>query len=198
MLNKIKEEYKNIYLSDLEEKIKKNTSGYFQKLLITLLNSNRRKNKDLDKKKCDDICNKLLVETNTEDDIFNIFNDYLGECSPAELVKISRGYHRKKGKILDALIEGTFSGSILELIKTILFANISPSEYFSQRIKEGLNNTNTLNRVIVVRNEIDIPKIKEYYKIKNRNNDLEKDIKKKLKDENEYYLKLLLELLNKK
>ena len=195
MLNKIKNEYKKLSI-DLEKVIKDKTSDYFQKLLITLLNSDRRKDKVPNIKECNNICNRL-IKGQSKEEIFNIFNEYLGSYSPVELMTISREYHRAQKKLLENFIEDYFSGNILKLIKTILFANICPSEYFGQKIREGLNNLNILNRVIIVRNEIDIPIIKEYYKINNCNHDMGNDIEKKLKNENECYKKLLLKLINR-
>ena len=199
MLKKIKKVYKNLYNKDLEKDVKGDTSGHFQKLLITLLQCNRNENSEINTEKCNQICEELynagekkIIGTDEQ-----IFNKYIGNCSPIELMTISREYHRNYGKILLKVIDSEFSGNIKKLIKTVLYANICPSEYFATRINEAIKGIGTnekiLNRVIVTRNEIDIPIIKQYYK-QLYGKDMVNDIKSDVSGD---YKKLLLALINK-
>ena len=199
MLKKIKKVYKNLFNKDLEEDVKGDTSSHFQKLLITLLQCNRNENNEIDTEKCNQICEKLynagekkIIGTDEQ-----IFNKYIGNCSPIELMTISREYHRNYGKSLLKVIDSEFSGNIKKLIKTVLYANICPSEYFAKRINEAVKgfgtNEKILNRVIVTRNEIDIPIIKQYYK-QLYGKDMVNDIKSDVSGD---YKKLLIALLNK-
>ena len=95
------------------------------------------------------------------------------------------------------VIDSEFSGDIKKLIKTVLYANISPSEYFATRINNAVKGLGTnekiLNRVIVTRNEIDIPIIKQYYKLL-YGKDMVEDIKDDVSGD---YRNLLVALLNK-
>ena len=54
------------------------------------------------------------------------------------------------------------------MLKTIIYTNLFPSEYFAIRVHDAIKglgtNDNLLIRVLVTRNEIDMPKIKQYYK----------------------------------
>ena len=198
MLKKIKTAYKNLYSQDLEDDVKGDTSGNFQKLLITLLQCNRSENNEIDLEKCINICDDLYNagEKKLGTDEF-IFNKYIGNCSPAELMTIAREYHRKYNKTLMQVIDSEFSGDIKKLLKTVLYANISPSEYFATRINEAVKGLGTnekiLNRVIVTRNEIDIPIIKQYYKLL-YGKDMVEDIKNDVSGD---YRNLLIALLNK-
>ena len=110
---------------------------------------------------------------------------------------IAREYHRKYNKTLMQVIDSEFSGDIKKLLKTVLYANISPSEYFATRINEAVKGLGTnekiLNRVIVTRNEIDIPIIKQYYKLL-YGKDMVEDIKSDVSGD---YRNLLIALLNK-
>jgi annexin A7/11 len=198
MLKKIKEEYKEKYKVELEEDIKKETTGDFQKLLISLLACSRSDNKNPDKEKCSQIAKELYnageKKLGTEEEIFN---KYIGTCSPPELMAIAREYHKEYGKSLMVAIDKEFSGDICQLIKTIFYANISPSEYFATRIKDAVAGAGTeekiLNRVIVARNEIDMALIKQYYKLLYQK-DLVEDIKG---DTSGSYKNLLVEMINK-
>ena len=66
------------------------------------------------------------------------------------------------------------------MLKTILYTNLSPSEYFAIRVHDAIKGLGTrdnlLIRVLVSRSEIDMPKIKQYYKIL-YGNDMYKDVK---------------------
>ena len=190
MLKKIKENYKNKYNVELEKDVIGDTSGDFQKLLVTLLQCNRSQNKNPNIEKCIEIAQELNNDG-------EIFNKYFGNCSPMELMTIAREYHRKFSESIIKLIEKKFSGDTQKLIKTILYANISPSEYFATRINDALKDIGTkekiLNRVIITRNEIDINLIKEYYKSLYQK-DMINDIKS---DTSGNYRKLLLALADK-
>ena len=110
---------------------------------------------------------------------------------------IAREYHRLYGNSLMKAIESEFSGDIKKLIKTVFYANISPSEYFATRVRDAVKGLGTnekiLNRVIVTRNEIDIKLIKQYYKLLYQR-DMVEDIKS---DTSGDYRKLLVALIEK-
>ena len=112
-------------------------------------------------------------------------------------MNIAREYHRKYNKTLKKVIESEFSGDIKKLLKTVLYANICPSEYFATRINEAIKGMGTnekiLNRVIVTRSEIDLPIIKEYYK-QLYGKDMIEDVKGDVSGD---YKKLLTALINK-
>ena len=149
MIKKIKKAYKNLYNKDLEEDVKDDTSGNFQKLLITLLQCNRNENNEIDLEKCINICDELYnageKKLGTDE---QIFNKYIGNCSPAELMTISREYHKKYNKSLMKVIDSEFSGDIKKLIKTVLYANISPSEYFATRINIAVKGLGTNEKIM--------------------------------------------------
>lgn len=59
MLKKIKNVYQKLYKNDLEKDLKDDTSGDFQKMLISLLQCNRSENTEVDTEKCVKICEEL-------------------------------------------------------------------------------------------------------------------------------------------
>ena len=124
-------------------------------------------------------------------------NKYFALSSPVELMHLAREFHREYGKSLIKVVEDQFSGDIRKLIKTIFYANISPSEYFATRIREAVEGAGTnekiLNRVIITRNEVDMDVIKEYYSIL-YSRDLVEDVKSDTSGE---YRSLLVALISK-
>lgn len=197
MLKKIKEEYRGKYQSELEDDITIDISGDFQKLLLSLLTSTRSENKNPDKEKCTQIAKELSDAGGKQGAEADIFDKYFGTSSPAELMTIAREFHRVSGGSLMDAIEKVFSGGISKLIKTVFYANISPSEYFATRIREAVEGAGTnekiLNRVIITRNEVDMDVIKEYYSIL-YSRDLVEDVKSDTSGE---YRSLLVALISK-
>ncbi len=81
-----------------------------------------------------------------------------------ELVGISKAYHKITGHTILEAINKEFSGHV----HSIVYAIISPSEYFATRVEKAIKgwgtNDNLLIRILVTRDEIDMPQIKQYYK----------------------------------
>ena len=84
-----------------------------------------------------------------------------------------------------------------KLLISIIHARINPAEYFASRINDAIKGIGTkdnlLIRIIVTRDEVDMPLIKRYYKQLYGNNMID-DIKK---DTSGDYRKLLVALINK-
>jgi annexin A7/11 len=197
-INKIKKKYKEKYKNELEKDIYDDTSGNFRNLLISLIQGNRSTNQTPDKDECEKIANELYKagekKIGTDEPVFN---KYFSLSSPHELLVISREYHKLTGNLLTKAIDKEFSGDVKKLLKTILYAQISPSEYFASRINDAVRGLGTnekiLSRVIVSRNEIDLPIMKQYYK-QLYGKDMVKDIEDDVSGD---YKKLLLALCNK-
>ena len=196
-INKIKKKYKEKYNKELEDDVRGDTSGNFMNLLISLLQANRSTNQTPDKDECEKIANELYQagekKIGTDEPIFN---KYFALYSPHELLVIAREYHKLTGNLLTKAIDKEFSGDIKKLLKTILYVQISPSEYFSTRIRDAVHGIGTnekiLTRVIVTRCEIDLPIMKQYYK-QLYGKDMIKDIEDDVSGD---YKKLLIAICN--
>ena len=168
-LNKMKAKYTEKYKIDMEEHVKEDTSGNFRNLLVSLLQCKRSNNQVPDKDECEKIAKELFnageKKLGTDE---SVFNKYFSISSPHELLVISREYHKLTGNLLTKAIDKEFSGDIKKLLKTILYAQISPSEYFATRIHDSVKGLGTkeklLSRILVTRSEIDLPIIQQYYK----------------------------------
>ena len=56
---------------------------------------------------------------------------------------IAREYHREYGKNIMKVIDEEFSSDIKKLIKTVLYANNCPSEYFATRTRNSVKGAGT-------------------------------------------------------
>ena len=198
LLEKIKKKYSELYKKELVEDIKADTSGDFQKILEGILRCKRSEVKEINKENCEKIA-KELSETKEEGWVVNdessAFYNYIMNSSPKELSAIAREYYRLSGKTIIDGIENNFKGDAKDLLKSILYSLVSPSEYFATRIKkaiEGFGTDNkTLIRILITRCEVDMNIIKKYYK-QLYNKDMIEDIKNDISGD---YQKLMIELI---
>ena len=168
-INAIKACYQKKYKRDLEADVKKETSGTLQKILITLLQGKRSVNPNPDQGKCQAIAKEIFGagegKLGTDE---SVFNKYFGTLSPHELACVAQHYHKLTGHtILDA-IDKEMHGDSKKAYRTIVYATLSPSEYFATRVNDAIKGIGTkdklLMRVLITRDEIDMPTIKQYYK----------------------------------
>lgn len=198
LLEKIKKKYSELYKKELVEDIKGDTSGDFQKILEGILRCKRSEVKEINKENCEKIA-KELSETKEEGWVVNdessAFYNYIINSSPKELSAIAREYYRLSGKTIIDGIENNFKGDAKDLLKSILYSLVSPSEYFATRIKkaiEGFGTDNkTLIRILITRCEVDMNIIKKYYKQLYKK-DMIEDIKNDISGD---YQKLMIELI---
>ena len=168
-MNAIKACYQKKYSRDLEADVKKETSGTLQKILITLLQGRRSVNTNPNQAQCAQIAQEIFKagesKIGTDE---SVFNKYFGSLSPYELACVAQNYHKITGHtILDA-IDKEMHGDSKKAYRTIVYATLSPSEYFATRVNEAIKgfgtNDQLLMRVLISRDEIDMPQIKQYYK----------------------------------
>ena len=168
-LNLIKQCYKRKYNKELEADIKSETKGTLQHLLVSLVQGKRSMNPHPDPANCARIAKEIYdageAKMGTDE---SVFNKYFVSLSPHELAAVAQNYHKLTGHtILDA-IDKEFSGDSKKAFRTIVYATLSPSEYFATRVREAIKGFGTkdrlLMRILISRDEIDMPVIKQYYK----------------------------------
>ena len=191
----IKQCYNTKYNRDLEADIKSETHGTFQHLLVSLLQGQRSNNPHPDQGRCAAIAKEIFdageAKLGTDE---SVFNKYFASLSPIELACVAQHYHKITGHtILDA-IDKEFHGDSKKAFRTIVYATLSPSEYFATRVKDAIKGFGTrdtlLIRILVSRDEIDMPQIKQYYK-QLYGKDMVEDIKSDISGD---YQKLMVEL----
>ena len=169
ILRAIIAKFKEKYNRDLEADVKSETSGTLRKLLIALLQCGRGTNTNPNPTQCAEIAQEIFKagekKLGTDE---SIFNKYFCTLSPHELAAVSREYHKLSGHTILQAIDKEFSGDSKKTLKTIVYATLSPSEYFATRVNDAIKGLGTkdhlLIRVLVTRSEIDMPQIKQYYK----------------------------------
>ena len=184
-LNKIKNLYARKYKIELEDEIKKGTLDDFKNLLLQILQCKRSTNQAPDL----DLCKQLAEDFEREESeiltLDSSINSIFIQSSPQELIIISKEYNKSTQKLITETIENNFKGDVKKLLNSILFAKISPSEFYANLICDPINESefDECARLIVTRAEIDLDQIKKYYK-KLFRNDIIEDLGSK--DSSEY------------
>lgn len=196
--NKIKEKFQEKYGKELVAELKSESSGDYQKILLALIDNKRTSNSSPDVDNCAKIAKELYdagegkIGTNEE-----VFIKYFTTLSPEELLVVCKEYHKNhKRNMLDS-IEEEFNSHTKNLLKIILYSLYAPSEFYARQIYLSVEGAGTaddkLIRSIIARSEIDMPKIKKYYK-KIYSKEMIDDIKG---DTNGEYQNLLVGLMNR-
>ena len=132
VLMAVKDRYKQMFQRDLETDIKKETSGTLQHLLIFLLQCNRSTNTHADPNRCAAIAQEIFqageAKLGTDE---SVFNKYFVSLSPMELACVAQQYHKLTGHTILQAIDKEFSGDSKKALRTIVYATLSPSEYFA-------------------------------------------------------------------
>ena len=169
--------------------------GKTGELLVNLLQGQRSENTTPDKAKlekyADDLIKGGIKKLGTDE---KIFMDILTKTSTQELQMLLDIYQKKANESLLVSIEKEFSGDVRKTLKTIIYANTTPSEYFAQRVHEAITaggkKDEQLMRILITRDEVDMPKIKECFK-KLYNKDMVESVKEATLGD---YKNLLVEL----
>ena len=195
MIKAINKKYQEMYKKNLQKDVESETSGTFKRLLVSLLQGNRSENTHPNQEERTKNAKELYEagEKNWGTDV-SMFNKIFCVRSPLEFAAICKAYHKLTGHTILQAIDKEFSGDSKKLLTAIVYAVISPSEFFATRVNKAVKgwgtNDNMLIRVLVTRDEIDMPQIKQYYK-QLYGKDMLEDVKN---DTSGDYKNLLIEL----
>ena len=176
--------YNKFFKISLKDEIKKHTSEEFAEYLIALMEVERPMEQTISGNDAyeyaEELKNGELANIGTD---VEKFKTVFVEKSREDLILISRAYYEKTQKNLYEAIEAEVPGKNRRLIKAILFAVITPAQWFARKISKVVQESgdyNTIRRVLISRAEIDMYAIRDYYYMET-NNELRTDIQ----DENE-------------
>ena len=195
----IRKRYSEIFPKrDLLKDVEDDTSGYFRKLLNSLITEKRSENKNPDENLCKKNAENLYnaFENKNNENQQKIITEIFTTKSKEEIEKIAKYFVSISGLTLLKAIEKYFKGDVKRTLEAIIYSLECPSEYFAKRINEsivGLGTDNvSLIRILVTRFGVDLYKIKQYY-VRNYKKDIDTDIKKDTSGE---YRDLLVEIVN--
>ncbi|CAF1191411.1 unnamed protein product [Rotaria magnacalcarata] len=188
--------YPKLFKQSLEENIVNDTSGYFKKLLVALVQdqrpeSNRINEKEV-KKDAKELYDSGENKWGTDE---SKFIQILCNRSDAQLKAIFEAYHQFSKRDIEADIKSETSGSLRNGLLAIVGVMRNRPGFFVSQLKKALKGAGTnedeLNRVIISRCEVDMIQIKEEYENTTKRS-LEDHVQS---DTSGDYRKLLLELL---
>jgi annexin A7/11 len=194
-INQIKEKYKILYKKSLEEHLTSELSGDLKRVMLTLASAYRSTNANADITDCTNKVEQLYKagekRLGTDE---KVFYDILTKASPEEIKLMNKLYTQKYNHGLLTAIDKEFSGNLKKLLKTMIQVSLDPAEYFATRVNYAIKGIGTkdtlLIRILVTRDEIDMPQIKAAYK-RLYNQDMVQAIEK---DTSGDYKRLLVEL----
>lgn len=199
-LDLIQKIYKKFYKNSIKDDIRKLKSKEFAQFLLVMLTNQRPTQKTISINDAYNIAKEIIKNgINSYATDVNLFKKIFIEKSRKDLILISRAYYQLGKKclyddIVKEYIEPTnlsdnndegkkVKNKNINLMKNLLFAVITPAQFFSQKCSEILtglkSNINILFRILISRAEIDIKAIGDYY-FKKTNNKLKNDIKKEV------------------
>ena len=150
VLKAIIAKFKEKYNRDLEKDVKSETSGTLRKLLIALLQCGRGTNTNPNQAQCAEIAQEIYKagekKLGTDE---SVFNKYFCTLSPHELAAVSREYHKLSGHTILQAIDKEFHGDSKKTLRTIVYATLSPSEYFATRVNDAVKGLGTKDHLLI-------------------------------------------------
>ena len=194
-IEQMKLRYKEMFPGrDMVEDIKSDTSGSFWTVLKALLENKRNSTTNPDLEDCQNCAQKLYDSGINKKNTLETFTEILTQKSKEEIITIGKIYHKISQSNILADIKNLFSGDTKKLLTGIVFGLLSPSEYFAELVRDAVKGLGTkdttLLRIMVTRDEIDMPQIKQFYRQK-----YDKDMVDDIKDDTSgSYRKILVAL----
>ncbi|XP_046329274.1 annexin B9-like [Haliotis rufescens] len=167
-INQIKEIYKEEFESELEDDLTGDTSGYFQRMFVSLCAGGREEGEDVDDEKATEDAQKFHDAGEgcwgTEEAEFNAV---LCLRSQAQIRATIEKYEELHGSTMEDAIRSECGGDLQNGFLAIVEAAKNTPAYFARRAHDAMaglgTSDNDLIRVIVSRSEVDLEEVKEAY-----------------------------------
>lgn len=181
----------------MAEDLADDTSGSFQRLLVSLLSAKRSEIEKVNEEAVNqDVSDLVAVGLGSKSgDEESIFNTILCTRSYTHLRRVFQQYRQIAQCSVNDVIEEEFSGDVKIGMLAIVYSMEHKSAFFAERLHDAMvgigTNDRQLIRIVVSRCEVDMFDIKQEYK-KRYHKSLEDDI---TDDTSGYYRKALLSLI---
>ncbi|XP_063776318.1 annexin A5 isoform X2 [Pseudophryne corroboree] len=168
-INHIKKVYREEYGSELEGDITGDTSGYFERMLVVLVQANRDPDSRVDDALVDQDAQDLFkageLKWGTDEEKFITI---LGTRSVSHLRKVFDKYMTISGYQVEESIDRETSGHLEKLLLAIVKSVRSVPGYFAETLYHAMKATGTddctLIRVMVSRSEVDLLDVRKEYR----------------------------------
>nr|XP_033794286.1 annexin A5 isoform X2 [Geotrypetes seraphini] len=168
-LNKIKQAFKDEYDEELEDSITSDTSGYFERMLVVLVQANRDPEGRVDEGRVEQDAQDLFkageMKWGTDEEKFITI---LGTRSYDHLKKVFDRYMTISGYQIEESIDSETSGHLEKLLLAIVKCARSVPGYFAESLyyamKGAGTSDDTLIRIMVSRSEIDLYNIRKEFR----------------------------------
>ncbi|KAM4033037.1 annexin A7 isoform 2-T2 [Anomaloglossus baeobatrachus] len=160
--------YKSEFGRDIEKDVRSDTSGHFERLLVSMCQGNRDESQNVNVQQAEQDAQRLYQagegKLGTDESSFNLV---LASRSFPQLKAVADAYARISKRDLISAIGREFSGHIEDGLKAILQCAINRPAYFAERLYKAMKGAgtkdSTLIRVVVTRSEIDLVQIKQAF-----------------------------------
>ncbi|XP_053307265.1 annexin A7 isoform X2 [Spea bombifrons] len=160
--------YKSEFGRDIEKDIRSDTSGHFERLLVSMCQGNRDENQNVNLQQAEQDAQRLYQagegKLGTDESSFNLV---LASRSFPQLKAVAEAYARISKRDLLSTIGREFSGYVEDGLKAILQCAIYRPAFFAERLYHSMKGAgtqdSTLIRIIVTRSEIDLVQIKQSF-----------------------------------
>lgn len=160
--------YKEELGRNLEKDLKKDTSGHFKRLLISMSQGNRDETQAVDMQKATADAEKLFRagegKLGTDESTFNMI---LATRSFPQLKATIQEYGRLANRELMKAIDREFSGDVRDGMQAIVQCVVNRPAFFAEKLYKSMKglgtSDSTLIRVIVTRSEIDLVQVKQAF-----------------------------------
>ncbi|KAK4470262.1 hypothetical protein MN116_005834 [Schistosoma mekongi] len=165
-LTEIKEIYSKIFKGrDLEKDVKDETSGYFKRSCVALLQASRDENPNVDearaRKDAEDLYRAGEQRLGTDE---SKFLQILCSRSHAHLRSVFRHYSTLGKRDMESALKSEMSGDLLRTMLTAVRCTVNKQKYFAEKLRASMKGAgtddSTLIRIVVGRCGIDLGRIK--------------------------------------
>lgn len=161
--------YKTEFKKTLEEAIRSDTSGHFQRLLISLSQGNRDESTNVDMSLVQrDVQELYAAGENRLGTDESKFNAILCSRSRAHLVAVFNDYQRMTGRDIEKSICREMSGDLEQGMLAVVKCLKNTPAFFAERLNKAMRGAGTkdrtLIRIMVSRSEVDLLDIRAEYK----------------------------------